>query len=116
MAVTSLKRHKKIVHQLKIGKQIECADCGKLFQSKERLIQHLRVHALDAEENDLLSCTESAECKYKTNSRAYMSDHRRRIHQQDQANGCALLVRVKKSPDLFSTTTSIKNTSKIMQM
>ena len=29
-------------------------------------------------------------------------------HQQDQANGCALLVRVKKSPDLFSTTTSIK--------
>ena len=37
-------------------------------------------------------------------------------HQQDQANGCALLVRVKKSPDLFSTTTSIKNTNKIMPM
>ena len=87
MAVTSLKRHKKIVHQLKIGKQIECADCGKLFQSKERLIQHLRLHALDAEENNLLSCTESAECKYKTNSRAYMSDHRRRIHKASARPG-----------------------------
>ena len=29
-------------------------------------------------------------------------------HQQDQANGCALLVHAKKNPDLFSTTTSTK--------
>ena len=65
MAVTSLKRHKKIVHQLKIGKQIECADCGKLFQSKERLIQHLRVHALDAEENNLLSCRVQVQNEFK---------------------------------------------------
>ena len=80
MAITSLKRHKKIVHQSRIGKQIQCPDCGKLLQSKDRLLQHLNSHALGPTENHALSCAESEDCKYKTNSRAYMKDHKRRIH------------------------------------
>ena len=87
MAVTSLKRHKKIVHQLKIGKQIECPDCGKLFQSKERLLQHLHSHALDPAQNHAHSCAKSVECKYKTNSRAYMNDHNRRMHNASAIPG-----------------------------
>ena len=40
VAVTSLKRHMTTVHRMKMGKQIECQACGKLFQSKDRLDQH----------------------------------------------------------------------------
>ena len=86
MAITSLKRHKKIVHKMKIGKQIECPDCGKLFASKDRLLHHLHSHTLGPAEN-VLSCAESAECKYKTSSRAYMNDHKRRIHKASARPG-----------------------------
>ena len=72
MAVTSLKRHRNTVHKENIGKQILCPDCGKHFQSKSRLI------AEDAHE--ILSCTDSADCKYKTTSKAYLRDHKRRMH------------------------------------
>lgn len=87
MAITSLKRHKKIVHQMKIGKQIECPDCGKLFQSKDRLLQHLHSHALNPAGNHAFSCSYSADCKYKTNSKAYLNDHRRRMHKSDEGTG-----------------------------
>ena len=82
MAVTSLKRHRKTVHKENIGKQIQCPDCGKHFQSKSRLIQHLPSHRLNLAEDpsETLSCADSAECKYKTTSKAYMRDHKRRIH------------------------------------
>ena len=82
MAVTSLKRHRKTVHKENIGKQILCPDCGKHFQSKSRLIQHLGSHKLNIAEDahEILSCTDSADCKYKTTSKAYLRDHKRRMH------------------------------------
>ena len=82
MAVTSLKRHRKTVHKENIGKQIQCPDCGKHFQSKSRLIQHLGSHKLNIAEDahEILSCTDSADCKYKTTSKAYLRDHKRRMH------------------------------------
>ena len=87
MAITSLKRHKKIVHHMQIGKQIECPDCGKLFQTKDRLLQHLHSHALNPTGNHALSCTDSQECKYKTNLKAYMKDHKRKMHKTDERPG-----------------------------
>ena len=77
MAVTSLRRHKMTVHMQKIGKQIKCVECGKIFQSKDRLVQHARSHRLEDEEQ-YFSCDD---CKYKTNSKAYMKDHVRRMHK-----------------------------------
>ena len=90
MAVTSLKRHRKTVHKENIGKQIQCPDCGKHFQSKSRLIQHLGSHRLNLADDpsiNTLSCTDSAECKYKTTSKAYMRDHKRRIHTSSAIPG-----------------------------
>ena len=72
---------------MKIGKQIECPDCGKLFQSKDRLLQHLHSHALNPAGNHAFSCSYSADCKYKTNSKAYLNDHRRRMHKSDEGTG-----------------------------
>ena len=65
------------VHMQKIGKQIKCVECGKIFQSKDRLVQHARSHRLEDEEQ-YFSCDD---CKYKTNSKAYMKDHVRRMHK-----------------------------------
>ena len=72
----------KTVHKENIGKQILCPDCGKHFQSKSRLIQHLGSHKLNIAEDahEILSCTDSADCKYKTTSKAYLRDHKRRMH------------------------------------
>ena len=72
----------KTVHKENIGKQILCPDCGKHFQSKSRLIQHLGSHKLNIAEDahEILSCTDSADCKYKTTSKVYLRDHKRRMH------------------------------------
>ena len=78
LAVSSLQRHKKIVHKLNIGKQIQCPECEKLFQSKDRLIMHLaKSHALSTPDYTMFSC---AECNYKSNSKAYLSFHKKRMH------------------------------------
>ena len=56
LAVSSLQRHKKIVHKLNIGKQIQCPECEKLFQSKDRLIMHLaKSHGLSTPDYTLYS-------------------------------------------------------------
>ena len=61
-----------------IGKQIQCPECEKLFQSKDRLIMHLaKSHALSTPDYTMFSC---AECNYKSNSKAYLSFHKKRMH------------------------------------
>ena len=106
----------KTVHKENIGKQILCPDCGKHFQSKSRLIQHLGSHKLNIAEDahEILSCTDSADCKYKTTSKAYLRDHKRRMHIASAIPGhwmCFV-----EAPRSFWTITSIKNISKTMQM
>ena len=59
-------------------KQIQCPECEKLFQSKDRLIMHLaKSHALSTPDYTMFSC---AECNYKSNSKAYLSFHKKRMH------------------------------------
>ena len=79
MAVTSLKRHMTTVHRMKLGKQIECQACGKLFQSKDRLDQHSKTHRLERG-GQPFSCPK---CNYKTGSKYYLTDHARRMHTQN---------------------------------
>ena len=69
MAVTSLKRHMTTVHRMKMGKQIECQACGKLFQSKDRLDQHSKTHRLERG-GQPFSCPK---CNYKTGSKYYLT-------------------------------------------
>ena len=121
MAVTSLKRHRKTVHKENIGKQIQCPDCGKHFQSKSRLIQHLASHRLNLADDpqiNTLPCTDSAECKYKTTSKAYTwetTSEESTQHRPYQANGCALSGLAKKLQGLFWTITSMRNINKTTQ-
>ena len=119
LAVSSLQRHKKIVHKLNIGKQIQCPECEKLFQSKDRLIMHLaKSHGLSTPDYTLYSiqCFPVQNATTSQIQRRTWAFTKRGCTQQDQAYGCAWPERVKRSPDLFWTNTNTKNTNKTMPM
>ena len=78
VAVTSLHRHMKTVHNEKIGKQIQCDQCGKILQAKDRLNQHKKSHLMNQAEEHVYSCDL---CRYKTEIKAYMNDHKKRLHK-----------------------------------
>ena len=76
IAATSIPRHMKTVHGAQIGKQIKCDECGKCLQTKDRLLQHQKSHSLNPADKDY-SCDH---CKYKTDFKAYLDHHKKRIH------------------------------------
>ena len=95
LAVTSLHRHMKTVHKEKIGKQIQCNQCGKILQTKDRLIQHEKSHRLNSEEQKTYSCYI---CKYKMNSKAYFNDHNKRMHKAQRGLLMCIMQIFYKSP------------------
>ena len=93
-----LKRHMKTVHREKIGKQIQCNLCGKILQTKDRLIQHKKSHQLNSEEEQTYSCDI---CKYKTNSKAYHYDHIKRMHKAQPGLWMCMSGTCKEKPKIF---------------
>ena len=98
VAVTSLHRHMKTVHNEKIGKQIQCNLCGKIVQTKDRLIKHERSHQLNPAEEQVYSCDA---CQYKTNCKGYMNDHNRRIHKAQPGLWMCMSGTCKEKPTSF---------------
>ena len=98
VAVTSLHRHMKTVHNEKIGKQIQCNLCGKIVQTKDRLIKHEKSHQLNPAEEQVYSCDA---CQYKTNCKGYMNDHNRRIHKAQPGLWMCMSGTCKEKPTSF---------------
>ena len=72
---------KDFVDDVKLGLHqynVHCTQCGKILQTKDRLIQHEKSHRLNSEEQKTYSCYI---CKYKMNSKAYFNDHNKRMHK-----------------------------------
>ena len=97
MAVTSLKRHMTTVHRMKLGKQIECQACGKLFQSKDRLDQHSKTHRLERG-GQPFPCPK---CNYKTGSKYHQTDHTRRMHTAGTGLSMCMVDCCKEKPKTF---------------
>ena len=76
---TSYKRHKKTIHNdNSLGKQWKCNQCQKNLQSKSRLAQHEKSHrSTELDQGGNFSCNE---CKFVTENRNYLRDHKRRMH------------------------------------
>ena len=79
MAATSIPRHMKTVHGALIGKQIKCDECGKCCQTKDRLLQHQKIHRLNPAAEECYSCDL---CKYTTNFKPYLNNHKTRVHKR----------------------------------
>ena len=77
IAVTSVRRHMKGVHKERMGKVIDCDDCGKIYQTRARLAQHQNVHRSTSDLPKNLSCDA---CQYKTSNKDYMKNHKTRMH------------------------------------
>ena len=72
---------KDFVDDVKLGLHqynVHTVQCGKILQTKDRLIQHEKSHRLNSEEQKNYSCYI---CKYKMNSKAYFNDHNKRMHK-----------------------------------
>ena len=76
-AVTSVRRHMKGVHKERMGKVIDCDDCGKIYQTRARLALHQNVHRSTSDLPKNLSCDA---CQYKTSNKDYMKNHKTRMH------------------------------------
>ena len=87
---------KKTVHREKIGKQIQCNLCGKILQTKDRLIQHEKSHQLNSEEEQTYSCDTC-----KTNSKAYHYDHIKRMHKAQPGLWMCMSGMCKENPKSF---------------
>ena len=98
LAVTLLHRHMKTVHAEKIGKQIQCNQCGKILQTKDRLIQHEKSHRMNLEEQQTYSCDI---CKYMTNCKAYFNDHKKRMHKAQAGLWMCMSGTCKENPKSF---------------
>ena len=77
IAVTSVRRHMKGVHKERMGKVIDCDDCGKIYQTRARLAQHQNVHRSTSDLPKNLSCDA---CQYKTSNKDYLKNHKTRMH------------------------------------
>ena len=76
---TSYKRHKKAIHNdNSLEKQWKCNQYQENLQCKFRLAQHEKSHrSTESDQGRNFSCNQ---CKYVTNNRNYLTDHKRRMH------------------------------------
>ena len=77
---------------------IMCTQCGKILQTKDRLIQHEKSHRLNSEEQKNYSCYI---CKYKINSKAYFNDHNKRMHKAQR--GLLMCIMQRKSKIFYKS-------------
>ena len=79
LAVGSILRHMKTVHDQAIGKRWPCENCGKILQTEIRLNQHQALHSEQVNENQQYYCDD---CPYRTIVKAYLTDHVRLMHKK----------------------------------
>ena len=92
---------KDFVDDVKLGLHqynVHTVQCGKILQTKDRLIQHEKSHRLNAEELQTYSCDI---CKYKTNSKAYFNDHNKRMHKAQPGLWMCMSGTYKENPKSF---------------
>ena len=82
LAFGSVRRHMKTVHEQQIGKSWSCKECGKICQSKKRLVSHENVQEVNYISNQQFH---REECPYRTILKEYLVDYVRLMHNTDES-------------------------------
>ena len=112
---TSYKRHKKTIHNdNSLGKQWKCNQCQKNLQSKSRLAQHEKSHrSTELDQGGNFSCNK---CKYVTENRNYLRDHKRRMHLIQDGVWICVKGKCELQPKSFTNSYKLQNIRKFTLM